>query len=127
MELKQLIIENKVTVTVIFLIAIAGLYQTGNLQVLQQTQFNNLENISNEFHNKIDYLTPRTLENQKISCADFGGSWYEESNRIGCYSMEINKFNIAYCSSKVLIYLKNICEDIGGKWVCDSQNFGCGL
>ena len=57
MELKQLIIENKVIVTVIFLIAIAGLYQTGNLQFLQQTFYQGYATLSLSPVELVDYET----------------------------------------------------------------------
>jgi len=81
--------------------------------------------ISNAYRTQLDRLSPTYLEDKKVACVEYSGTWKETSRVVGCYNIG-EDWDSTWCDSQEGTTVENICNGLEGTtWVCDQNNAGC--
>lgn len=118
-----------IIVAVIVLVAVVVyLSSTGQINIPYQIGglVSNQASISAIFHNTIDPYLPTWVHERHVACVGVAGTWFDQSDRMGCFSIPPGGFDSTSCNDPTLTYFRNICEGIdNADWVCDSSQVGC--
>lgn len=82
--------------------------------------------ISGIMHGAIDPVSPTFIQTARVSCTAIDGTWYDQSNKMGCFNMPAGSFDSTNCNTILYSQLANTCQGIDtAYWTCTTTAVGC--
>ena len=92
--------------------------------VVNEAKAFNKPSLSTVYHTQLDRMSESYIDDRRVSCSQFDGTWYDQKSAIGCFDIRLD-WDSGTCGSVELELMENTCESVGATWVCDEQNVGC--